>query len=339
MGLFLWQVSIYPVFGEGSKNGAMLSENIAKEETKKVDNVNKNLLENTSTGNIKIVVQRGENLWNLAQRYHTTVDEIVKLNQLKSPNQIREGEPLWVPNAIDVKDHPGEVVETASEAVDNLATVNMAWWGNILRSIPAFAAVYKLRITASRSSDPQPSQPEAKIETYEIIVNENTKSLDESTKGMSGDTVSGNNNHPQKQVAQKTVPLKTESQILSPNLGCFVSKEDVELLSRVIHGEARGENFEGQVAVGAVVLNRLKDPRFPKTIRAIIYQSGAFTAVEDRQIHLDPNDSAYKAAEAALSGVDPTNGAIFYFNPRIATDRWIKSRTVIKRIGNHTFSI
>ena len=317
----------------------MLSENIAKEETKKVDNVNKNLLENTSTGNIKIVVQCGENLWNLAQRYHTTVDEIAKLNQLKSPNQIREGEPLWVPNAIDVKDHPGEVVETASEAVDNLATVNMAWWGNILRSIPAFAAVYKQRITASRSSDPQPSQAEAKIETYEIIVNENTKSLDESTKGTSGGTVSGNTNHPQKQVAQKTVPLKTESQILSPNLGCFVSKEDVELLSRVIHGEARGENFEGQVAVGAVVLNRLKDPRFPKTIRAIIYQSGAFTAVEDRQIHLDPNDSAYKAAEAALSGVDPTNGAIFYFNPRIATDRWIKSRTVIKRIGNHTFSI
>ena len=317
----------------------MLSENIAKEETKKVDNVNENLLENTSTGNIKIVVQCGENLWNLAQRYHTTVDEIAKLNQLKSPHQIREGEPLWVPNAIDVKGHPGEVVETASEAVDNLTTVNMAWWGNILRSIPAFAAVYKQRITASRSSDPQPSQSEAKIETYEIIVNENTKSLDKSTKGTSGDTASGNTNHPQKQVAQKTVPLKPESQILSPNLGGFVSKEDVELLSRVIHGEARGENFEGQVAVGAVVLNRLKDPRFPKTIRAIIYQSGAFTAVDDRQIHLDPNDSAYKAAEAALSGVDPTNGAIFYFNPRIATDRWIKSRTVIKRIGNHTFSI
>lgn len=334
MCLFLWQASIYPALGLGSKNGTVLSYNVAMEETKKVNNVNDNALENTRTGTFEIVVQRGESLWDLAQKYHTTVDEIAKINQMKSPDQIRAGEPLLVPNGetgqttedpvtIDVKDYSEEVVNTASGAVDN--TVTMSWWKTILRSIPAFAAIYKQGLSTSRSSDPQPSQPESKIPTYDIIANQETQSIDQD------DT--------QTQVAQNTVPIDAESQVLSRGLGRLVSKEDVELLSRVIYGEARGENFEGQVAVGAVVLNRLKDPRFPKSIRAIVYQSGAFTAVEDRQIHLEPDDEAYKAAEAALSGMDPTNGAIFYFNPRIATDRWIKSRPVIKRIGNHTFSI
>ncbi len=143
----------------------------------------------------------------------------------------------------------------------------------------------------------------------------------------------------QKPTAIETVPKKAEDQMLSRGLGRSVSEEEVELLTRVIHGEARGEKFEGQVAVGAVVLNRVKDSRFPNTIRGVIYQSGAFTAVDDKQIHLNPNDQSYKAAKAALSGQDPTNGALFYYNPHLATDNWIKSRAVVKRIGNHIFSI
>lgn len=118
-----------------------------------------------------------------------------------------------------------------------------------------------------------------------------------------------------------------------------ITKTDLELLARVIYAEARGEDFEGQVAVGAVVLNRLKDARFPKTIPDVVFQPGAFTAVVDNQIHLVPDEGAYRAAEAALAGKDPTGGALYYFNPKTATDRWIKSRPVIKRIGNHTFSI
>lgn len=117
-----------------------------------------------------------------------------------------------------------------------------------------------------------------------------------------------------------------------------VSQSDLDLLARVIYAEARGEDFQGQVAVGAVVLNRLDAPRFPKTIRDVIYQPGAFTAVSDKQIYLQPDTTAYQAAEAALNGDDPTGGALYYYNPRTATDSWIKSRPVIKRIGNHTFS-
>jgi N-acetylmuramoyl-L-alanine amidase len=113
---------------------------------------------------------------------------------------------------------------------------------------------------------------------------------------------------------------------------------DLDLLARVIYAEARGEDFEGQVAVGAVILNRLKDPKFPKSIRSVIYQPDAFTAINDQQIRLTPNDKARAAAQSALKGVDPTGGALFYYNPSLATDRWIRTRPVIKVIGNHTFS-
>jgi len=342
MGLFLWQASIYPVLGQGD-SGILPPYNVAKEETMKIKNVKDNALENT-TGTIKIVVQRGETLCALALRYHTTVEEIVKLNQAKNPNQIREGEPLWVPNGeakakvepgnpvtTNVKGNIGDDMKTATGAVNN--TVKTSWWENILRSVPVFAAVFNQGPNSPCSSDPQ--QAESKIPTYEIIVNnEDTQMIDKSSNSSSG----GKDNA-QKPIAQKTVPPGTASQVLSRSLGRLVSQEDVELLTRVIYAEARGENFEGQVAVGAVVINRLKDPRFPKTMRDIIYQSGAFTAVDDHQIHLNPDDEANKAAEAALSGLDPTNGAIYYYNPRIATDPWIKTRPVIKRIGNHTFSI
>ncbi|MEL1133859.1 cell wall hydrolase [Desulfitobacterium sp. THU1] len=118
-----------------------------------------------------------------------------------------------------------------------------------------------------------------------------------------------------------------------------VTQEELDLLARVIHAEARGEDFEGQVAVGAVVLNRVEDHRFPDTIHDVVYQPGAFTAVIDKQIHLTPNQSAYRAAEAALMGEDPTQGAIYYYNPRTATDRWIKTRPVVRTIGNHAFGI
>ena len=118
----------------------------------------------------------------------------------------------------------------------------------------------------------------------------------------------------------------------------IASHKERELLARVIYAEARGEDFDGQVAVGAVVLNRLKHPGFPKTIREVVYQEGAFTATADRQIRLEPDESAWEAAAAALAGKDPTGGALFYYNPAIAKDRWIKTRPVITVIGNHVFS-
>lgn len=117
------------------------------------------------------------------------------------------------------------------------------------------------------------------------------------------------------------------------------SVSDVQLLARAINGEARGESYEGQVAVGAVILNRVRSSSFPNTIAGVIYQPGAFTAVSDGQINvpIEANSTVVKAAQDALNGWDPTNGAIYYFNPDTATSSWIWSRPLIKTIGKHRF--
>lgn len=119
--------------------------------------------------------------------------------------------------------------------------------------------------------------------------------------------------------------------------GASATTGDVYLLARIIYGEARGEPYKGQVAIGAVVLNRVKSASFPNTIAGVIYQRGAFDAVSDGQINLAPDAAAVRAARDALNGWDPTNGCLFYYNPKTATSRWMLSRPVLLRIGNHVF--
>lgn len=116
-------------------------------------------------------------------------------------------------------------------------------------------------------------------------------------------------------------------------------QSNVNLLARVVSGEARGESYEGQVAIAAVVLNRVRHASFPSTIAGVIYQSGAFTAVSDGQINISPPQSCYNAARDALNGWDPTGGAIYYYNPVTATNSWIRSRKIVKTIGKHVFCV
>lgn len=123
----------------------------------------------------------------------------------------------------------------------------------------------------------------------------------------------------------------------SSNSSSSTNSSDLNLLSRLVYGEARGEPYNGQVAVAAVVLNRVKNSSFPNTIAGVIYQKGAFDVVSDGQINLTPNDTAKKAAQDALNGWDPTNGAIYYFNPSTATNKWIWSRPMTVTIGKHRF--
>lgn len=121
-----------------------------------------------------------------------------------------------------------------------------------------------------------------------------------------------------------------------------VSEEDLRLMARVINAEARGESFMGKVAVGAVIINRLRHPAFPKTVRGVIFQCTngiyEFTPVADGSINLEPDEEAYRAAELAVRGVDPTNGALFFYNPQTAQDRWIRTLPVTAAIGNHVFA-
>lgn len=123
----------------------------------------------------------------------------------------------------------------------------------------------------------------------------------------------------------------------STTSGATNSSSDLSLLARLVYAEARGEPYTGQVAVAAVVLNRVKNSSFPNTVGGVIYQSNAFSVVNDGQINLTPNETAKKAAQDAINGWDPTYGAIYYFNPNTATNKWIWSRPVTVVIGNHRF--
>jgi N-acetylmuramoyl-L-alanine amidase len=117
-----------------------------------------------------------------------------------------------------------------------------------------------------------------------------------------------------------------------------LSANDLKIMANAVHGESRGEPYIGQVAVAAVILNRVDSPKFPKTVSGVIFQPGAFTAVADGQIWLEPDESSKRAVRDALNGWDPSGGCIYYFNPATATSKWIWSRTQVKQIGKHIFA-
>lgn len=133
------------------------------------------------------------------------------------------------------------------------------------------------------------------------------------------------------------INVPSQSTAKNPSSSSGANNTQVMLLARLINGEARGEPYSGQVAVGAVVLNRTRDPRFPKTIAGVIYQTGAFTATVDGQIASNMEKNSINAARDAMNGWDPSGGAIYYFNPAKTTNKWIWSRPLIKIIGKHRF--
>ena len=135
----------------------------------------------------------------------------------------------------------------------------------------------------------------------------------------------------------KAGPATLSALGIDPSAATDAGADDLALLARLISAEARGEPHVGQVAVGAVVLNRMKHPSFPNTMSGVIYQPGAFSCLYDGQFDQPVADSAYQAARDALNGWDPTGGAIYYFNPATATNKWIWSRPLIITIGNHRF--
>lgn len=137
---------------------------------------------------------------------------------------------------------------------------------------------------------------------------------------------------------QKAKATASVNRPVRGNIQSF-SQNDIKLMANAVYGEARGEPYIGQVAVAAVILNRLESPLFPDTVAGVIFEPGAFTAVADGQIWLTPNETAKKAVEDAINGWDPTGGALYYFNPETATSAWIWTRPQIKRIGKHIFCL
>lgn len=140
-----------------------------------------------------------------------------------------------------------------------------------------------------------------------------------------------------KSIQNKIVAATAQS---STSTSSASNSDMVDLLARLINGEARGEPYEGQVAVGAVVLNRVKSSEFPNTISGVIYQKGQFSCVTDGQFNkkIDENSTVYKAAEEAINGSDPSNGALFFYNPKTTSSKWLFSLKTVKTIGRHVFA-
>jgi spore germination cell wall hydrolase CwlJ-like protein len=138
----------------------------------------------------------------------------------------------------------------------------------------------------------------------------------------------------------KTNGTGTQAQAALPERrSSGLSEGDIWLMAQLIHAEGRGESLEGQVAIGAVLLNRTRDSRFPSSLAGVIYESGAFCTVRDGQINLSPDSNALRAARLAASGWDPSGGALYFYNPARSTSRWIYTRPVINRIGHHVFAL
>ncbi len=150
----------------------------------------------------------------------------------------------------------------------------------------------------------------------------------QSANGLSADGIAG---------TKTLTALGISSESYSGGGYGSMSESDFQLLARIISAEARGEPYEGQVAVGAVILNRIEHPSFPNTLSGVIYQKGAFSCVDDGGIYAEVAESAYKAARDAINGSDPSGGAIYYYNPVKSTNTWILSRPIITVIGAHRF--
>ncbi|GHV38969.1 spore cortex-lytic enzyme [Clostridia bacterium] len=140
-------------------------------------------------------------------------------------------------------------------------------------------------------------------------------------------------------VSATKAPSATTPPATNTNIQASSRENDIWLLACVINGEGRGESYLGQVAIGAVVMNRVKSPLFPDTVYGVIYQPGAFDAVKDGQINLTPTQSCINAARDAMNGWDPVDGALFYWNPKTATSKWVLSLTITKSIENHVFGM
>lgn len=136
------------------------------------------------------------------------------------------------------------------------------------------------------------------------------------------------------------IPVGTSSIKSSRSYGNYnFTQDEIYLMARAVYGEARGESYTGQVAIAAVILNRMESPDFPNTVKGVIFQPWAFTAVNDGQFWLTPDATAIRAVRDAINGYDPTGGALYYWNPVTATNKWIWSRPIIKQIGKHVFAL
>ncbi|HHU91684.1 MAG TPA: LysM peptidoglycan-binding domain-containing protein [Halanaerobiaceae bacterium] len=274
------------------------------------------------------VIQEGDTLSEIAADYGIPTRELLALNNLNWNSMIRVGQELLIPKKEKKVKGPEWNYRLMEQKINN---------GDFKLDV---GEVYSVRVNPDQKLPDVSHIPKDKIITYHVGVGDTLYDLARSFNTSIGVIMALNNKS--NSIIRVGDSLKLPIHNLTPRqvLAKTITDEDLELLARVIHGEARGEPFIGQVAVGAVVINRVLDPFFPNTIREVIYQKNQFSCVNDGQINLKPNSTSYRAAREALNGTDPTMGSLYFYNPRTANYQWwFETRRRMVTIGNHVFTL
>ena len=273
------------------------------------------------------VIQTGDTLSEVAEKYNISIDRLKEVNDIKKEKIIKAGEELIIPKRKNEKEEK-EAPKLFSEKIET-KTKSFSFDNN---------STYSIRINDNKQKI-EVNIPPSQLITYHVSLGDTLYELAGDFNTSTGVIMALNNleNSIIRAGDNLKVPINnlTEREVLSKT----ITNKELELLARVIFGEARGEPYIGQIAVGAVVINRVVSSYFPDDFRSVIYQSGQFSAVADGQINLSPNRTAYRAAREALNGKDPTRGALYYYNPRIAKNKWwFETREPLVTIGEHVFA-
>lgn len=274
------------------------------------------------------VIQQGDTLSEIADEYEVSIEKIKNKNNIKNGKNIKMGDELVIPFDVSLKDSS----KNNNDFYFNKYTPEKS---ELSFSVNTH---YAARINPGQQLPDVDDIPKDKIIKYNVGPGDTLYDLARDFSTTIGTILALNN--------KESSALRTGERIkipihnLTPHqvLNKRVSKQELDLLARAVYGESRGEPYLGQVAVAAVIINRILSPKFPDTFAEVIYQQGQFSIVENGQINLTPNQTAYRAARDALKGKDPTNGALYFYNPRTATRvEFFQGRRVITKIGNHLF--
>ncbi len=289
----------------------------------------------TEDAPIVYFVKPGDSLWLISNKFNTTSENIIKLNQLPG-NSLYVGQLLYI---------------TAPETNSNII-IYYVQTGDSLSSVAAQFSTSVNQIIESNNLTSNElligqkiivTLPDYSNKNYNIILDYKVETGDNVKTVSSKFNISPwelrDFNNIRYDVISIGDQLQVPFHINNMNPAMNITTEEMELLTKAVYSEARGEPFKGQVAVASVILNRVKNSVFPDTIEGVIFQPWQFTAISDGQFWLEPNQTAYLAAQAALEGWDPSGGALYYYNPETATSDWVFYRDVIIQIGDHYFAV
>jgi len=284
------------------------------------------IVEASPSFNLVYVIQEGDTLSEIADDYGLKISYLLELNHLSRNSWIKVGQEIFIPQK-EVEDKPNWSIGLLNSGKDNLI-------GDFLVS----ESNYSVRINPGQKL-PEVNIPRSQIIKYHIGVGDTLFDLARSFNTSIGVIMALNNMKDSIIRVGKKILLPINNLTPHQVIEKTIKKSDIDLLARTIYAEARGEPFIGQVAVGAVIINRVISSYFPDTFYRVIYQPGQFTAVSDGQINLRPNKTSYIAAEKAIEGTDPTMGSLYYYNPKIAKNKWwFSTRRLMVTIGDHIFA-